>query len=67
MPYKASGQVVPNDSEADVILLNLHALSDQIVTAWQERAIVLTAEEQAMLRREIHKTCKMLTNLTHSV
>lgn len=67
MHSTTKAQIVCDDSEAEAILQNLQALSDQLVTAWQERAVVLTIEEQSMLRREIHKTCEMLSNLTHSI
>jgi phosphoribosylformylglycinamidine (FGAM) synthase PurS component len=67
MQSTTKAQIVCNDSEAEAILQNLRALSDQVVTAWQERAVVLTIEEQSMLRREIHSACEMLSNLTHSI
>lgn len=67
MHSTTKAQIVCNDSEAQAILQKLQALSNQVVTAWQERAVILTMEEQSMLRREIHKTCEMLTNLTHSI
>jgi hypothetical protein len=51
-------------AEADSILENLRALRDQIVTAWSERGVVLSREEQVALHREIQQTCEFLTNLT---
>ena len=51
-------------AEADSILLNLRALRDQIVTAWSERGVVLSREEQSMLHAEIQQTCEFLTILT---
>ena len=51
-------------TEAQSILLNLRALRDQIVTAWRERGVVLSREEQALLNAEIQQTCESLTILT---
>jgi len=51
-------------SEAAKILRNLCDLREQIVTAWGERAVILSPEEQVRLRREIHETCEMLTTIT---
>ncbi|WP_205481740.1 hypothetical protein [Sphingomonas arenae] len=53
-------------SEADAILSNLRALRDQIVTAWRERAVVLSREEQVRLHAEVKQTCEFLTQLTRS-
>jgi hypothetical protein len=64
---RANEQSNLDHSEAEAILHNLHALRDQILTAWGERAVVLTREEQARLRDEIHKTCEMLTTITRLV
>lgn len=50
--------------EAEDILSNLRALRDQIVTAWNERGVVLSREEQATLHDEIKQTCELLTDLT---
>ena len=51
-------------SEAEAILQNLRDLREQIVIAWQERAVVLSSEEQAELHAEIRQTCEFLTELT---
>ena len=51
-------------SEAGAILANLRSLRDQVVTAWRERAVILTSEEQAELQAEIRQTCDFLTDLT---
>ena len=51
-------------SEAEAILANLRSLRDQVVTAWRERAVILTSEEQAELQSEIRQTCDFLTDLT---
>ena len=51
-------------NEAGDILLNLRALRDQIVTAWNERGVVLSREEQVLLHAEIKQTCEFLTALT---
>ena len=52
--------------EAEDILTNLRALRDQIVTAWNERGVVLSREEQAALHLEIKQTCEFLTDLTRN-
>ncbi len=52
-------------SEADCILENLRALRCQIVTAWRERGVILSREEQIALQAEIKETCKFLIDLTH--
>ena len=51
-------------SEAEAILQNLRTLRDQIVIAWNERAVVLSRDEQAELHAEIKQTCEFLTDLT---
>lgn len=51
-------------SEVEVILNNLRSLRDQIVTAWQERGVLLSREEQGQLHAEITQTCEFLTDLT---
>lgn len=51
-------------SEADIILNDLRALRDRVVTAWCERGVILTGEEQAELHAEISRTCELLTDLT---
>ena len=51
-------------SEAEVILKNLRSLRDHVVTAWCERGVVLSQEEQAELHAEIKRTCDFLTDLT---
>lgn len=53
-------------SEADAILHNLRSLRDDIVVAWQERAVILSAAERAALHEEIKATCDLLTDLTRS-
>lgn len=50
--------------EANEILSNLRLLRDQVVTAWNERGVVLSREEQAALHAEIKQTCEFLTDLT---
>lgn len=47
------------------ILENLRSLRDQIVTAWRERGVMLSDEEQRQLHAEIKQTCEFLTDLTH--
>ena len=51
-------------SEAEVIIARLRALRDHFVTAWCERGVVLTSEEQVELHAEIKRTCDFLTDLT---
>jgi hypothetical protein len=50
--------------EAEEILTNLRLLRDQIVTAWSERGVVLSRDEQVALHAEIKQTCEFLTDLT---
>ena len=52
--------------EANDILSNLRSLREQIVTAWSERGVVLSREEQAALQAEIKDTCEFLTQLTRN-
>lgn len=61
----------PNDpqgsngsSEAERILADLRALRQSVVVAWQERAVILSREEQLQLTAEIKRTCEILTDLT---
>jgi len=51
-------------SEATRILADLRRLREELVAAWLERAVILTREEQDMLRDEIRETCELLTTLT---
>ena len=51
-------------SEADAILQNVRSLRDAIVTAWRERAVVLSSDEREMLHNEITQTCSFLSDLT---
>ncbi|GAA4747813.1 hypothetical protein GCM10023264_12030 [Sphingomonas daechungensis] len=51
-------------SEAERIRKALRLLSDQIVTAWNERGVLLSSEERTDLRQEIKDTCEFLTDLT---
>jgi hypothetical protein len=58
-------QKAANDSlEADRILADLRSLRQSILVAWNERAVILTREEQQELREEIKDTCEILNNLT---
>jgi hypothetical protein len=47
-------------SEAQLIFADLKTLRNRIVAAWQERAIMLSSEEQRDLRDEIQRTCELL-------
>lgn len=51
-------------SEAEELIRNLHSLRNQIVTAWRERAVIFSEEEQAQLHAEIRQTCEFLKDLT---
>ena len=61
---KTSNVVEIRPSEADEIIRNLSALREQIITAWRERGVLLSREEQADLHAEIKQTCEFLTDLT---
>lgn len=50
-------------SEADLILNRVRVLQVELVSAWQERAVVLSKSEQHALRLEIVKTCDLLAGL----
>lgn len=63
-PEKTSNVVDIRPSEADEIRRNLSALCEQIITAWRERGVLLSREEQADLHAEIKQTCEFLTDLT---
>jgi hypothetical protein len=54
-------------SEARRITAELRVLQSKIVDAWQERAVILTREEQQELKAEIARTCSLLTHLTSTV
>ena len=47
-------------SEAQLIFADLKTLRNRIIAAWQERAIMLSSEEQRDLRDEIERTCDLL-------
>ena len=49
---------------ADVMLADFRNLRERFITAWKERAVMLTREEQERLRQEIADTCTLLTELT---
>lgn len=53
-------------SEGDLILGDLRQLRERIVTAWFERGVMLTRDEQGRLRDEIRQTCSLLADLTAS-
>ncbi len=53
-------------SEAERLLANLRSLRNDIVTAWRERAVILTREERTKLRDEIKQTCQFLDDLTRA-
>ena len=46
------------------MLADLKALRRSIISAWQERGIMLTPEQQRELRDEIRETCELLMSLT---
>ena len=53
-------------SDADALLAKVRALRDEIITAWAERAVVLSKYEQERLHQEITKTCELLADLTRT-
>jgi hypothetical protein len=53
-----------DSSEAQRILADLRVLRRKFIDAWEERAVILTAEEQRRLKNEIADTCSLLTTLT---
>lgn len=61
MNFEAEGP-----SEADLLLERVRTLRDEIVTAWQERAVVLSKFEQERLHQEIVKTCELLSAMTRT-
>ena len=44
-------------------LTDSRTLEARIVTAWRERAFVLSANEQKKLQREVQRVCQLLTGL----
>lgn len=50
---------------ADALLDEIVELRARIVTAWRERAVMLTREEQHRLLAEIQETCRLLGDLAH--
>ncbi len=59
---------VDNDRAPDVeaVLANIAELTRAVLAAWQERAVILTPEEQRRLRDEIVATASLLRDLTLS-
>lgn len=55
---------LPNDSpDFATLLTDVLSLRDGLVSAWQERAIMLTREERAQLRVEMETTAAVLSDL----
>lgn len=50
---------------ADALLEEIVELRARIITAWRERAVMLTREEQHRLLTEIQQTCRLLGDLAH--
>ncbi|NNM76221.1 hypothetical protein HJG53_04785 [Sphingomonas sp. ID1715] len=50
---------------ADDMLVEITDLRARIITAWRERAVMLTREEQHRLLDEIKETCRLLGDLAH--
>lgn len=46
---------------ADALLGDLVELRGHLISAWRERAVMLTKEEQARLKNEIADTCALLS------
>jgi hypothetical protein len=51
-------------TEAHAIMADIRQLRQRVLVAWNERAVVLTKEEQRELKAEITHTCELLTLLT---
>jgi hypothetical protein len=50
---------------ADDLVVEISGLRTRLISAWRERAVMLTPEEQKRLRQEIKDTCALLTELTN--
>jgi hypothetical protein len=46
------------------LLARVQTLREEIVTAWRDRGVTLTSDEQKRLHAEIQETCKLLSDLT---
>lgn len=64
--HSASNVVDIRMSEAENVLFEIRALRQRILVAWQERGVLLSADERADLKAEIAYTCELLTVLTKS-
>ncbi|GAO40979.1 hypothetical protein SCH01S_53_00510 [Sphingomonas changbaiensis NBRC 104936] len=51
--------------DADEMLHEIVELRTRIMTAWRERGVMLTRDEQRRLLDEIRETCRLLGDLTH--
>lgn len=51
--------------DADEMLHEIVELRTRIMTAWRERGVMLTPDEQRRLLDEIRETCRLLGDLTH--
>lgn len=63
-PHERENVLNISSSEAHRILTELRILRRSVMDAWQERAVILTPQEQRILRDEIKQTCELLTDLT---
>ncbi len=54
----------PHGDECETVLREIRQFRERVVTAWQERAVLLTAGEQERLHAEIKRTCQLLSDLT---
>jgi hypothetical protein len=62
---QSAGNVVSIDSsEAQRMLADVRMLRRKVIDAWEERAVILTSDEQRQLKDEIADTCSLLTALT---
>ena len=50
---------------AAAIRANIAGLREAAISAWRERAVMLTCEEQEQLKQEIADTCELLRLLVH--
>jgi hypothetical protein len=50
--------------DLSALLARVQTLREEIVTAWRDRGVTLTSDEQKRFHAEIVDTCKLLTDLT---
>ena len=65
-PLNNPHNIVDIRSDFHAVRMNIAALRESVVVAWRERGVMLTPEQQRILRDEIADTCQLLTALTKS-